>query len=293
MPYTAQILPVMIASPGDVAEERAIATDVIGLWNAVNSIATGTFLSPVRWETHAGAELSGRPQGIINERLLDHCDLLVGIFWTRLGTPTGEAESGTVEEIQRHVAAGKPAMVYFSIRPAAPDFIDHDQYQRVKEFKAWCRERGLTWDYENNEDFRQKFSHQLGLIIHNHAYFKTLKQAAVVSAAAAAASEAASSQEEKIIRRLSKEAQELLLAASDKDASGRILNVASIGRKIIQAGSHQFGGGSNHREIALWEYALSQLEDNDLVSTNDGKRQVFRVTHLGFEVADRLQGVAE
>src|SRR3954467_2857956 len=133
MPYTAEILPVMIASPGDVAEERAIATDVIGLWNAVNSIATGTFLSAVRWETHAGAELSGRAQGIINERLLDHCDLLVGIFWTKLGTPTSEAESGTVEEIQRHVAAGKPTMVYFSVKPAAPDSIGHEQYQRVKD----------------------------------------------------------------------------------------------------------------------------------------------------------------
>jgi hypothetical protein len=36
------------------------------------------------------------------------------MFWTKLGTATGVAASGTVEEIDRFVAAGKPAMLYFS-----------------------------------------------------------------------------------------------------------------------------------------------------------------------------------
>jgi hypothetical protein len=27
-------------------------------------------------------------------------DILMGVFWTRLGTPTGKAPSGTVEEIE-------------------------------------------------------------------------------------------------------------------------------------------------------------------------------------------------
>ena len=42
------------------------------------------------------------------------------MFWTKLGTPTGVADSGTVEEIDQFVEANKPAMLYFSSRPAGP-----------------------------------------------------------------------------------------------------------------------------------------------------------------------------
>src|SRR6059058_5757055 len=100
MAYQATVIPVMIASPGDVLTERDIACDVINNWNAINSIKTSCVLTPVRWETHSAADLGDRPQQLINDRILKDCDLLIGIFWTRLGTPTGKAKSGTVEEIE-------------------------------------------------------------------------------------------------------------------------------------------------------------------------------------------------
>ena len=55
----------------------------------------------------------------LNDQLVDRCDILVGMFWTKLGTSTGVAASGTVEEIDRFVAAGKPAMLYFSRRKSS------------------------------------------------------------------------------------------------------------------------------------------------------------------------------
>src|SRR5215217_949238 len=94
----------MLASPGDVGDEREIIRQVIHEWNAVHFPREKAVLMPIGWETHSSPELGGRPQGMINERLLKHCDLLVGILSTRLGTPTGEAASGTVEEIERHCA---------------------------------------------------------------------------------------------------------------------------------------------------------------------------------------------
>jgi hypothetical protein len=50
---------------------------------------------------------------VINRQVLADCDLLVAIFWTRIGSPTGSALSGTVEEIEKHLKAEKPAMLYF------------------------------------------------------------------------------------------------------------------------------------------------------------------------------------
>ena len=112
MAYTATIIQVMIASPGDVNEERDLIRQSLYDWNSINSPAEKVVLLPVSWETHAAPDLAGRGQRLINERLLSNCDLLVGVFWTRLGTPTGEHASGTVKEIKTHVASGRTAMVY-------------------------------------------------------------------------------------------------------------------------------------------------------------------------------------
>jgi hypothetical protein len=84
MAYDAKIIEIIIASPSDVAEERQIVRDVVMEWNAVHARHRSVALLPVSWETHSSPELGGRPQQMINDRLLAHADLLVGIFWTRV-----------------------------------------------------------------------------------------------------------------------------------------------------------------------------------------------------------------
>ncbi|HEY2170017.1 MAG TPA: DUF4062 domain-containing protein, partial [Candidatus Angelobacter sp.] len=142
MPYFAIAISVMIASPGDVQPERQTARDVIHEWNDTYAHQRVVLL-PMGWESHSSPEMGDRPQAIINQQLLNQCDLLVAIFWTRLGTATGEAASGTVEEITKHVAAGKPAMVYFSKSPIEPGRINREQYDAVLEYQAECRKNGL------------------------------------------------------------------------------------------------------------------------------------------------------
>jgi len=125
----------MIASPGDVGKERGLVRNIIHETNDLHAANNQTVLLPVGWETHTAPELAGRDQEIINKIIVGKFDLLVGIFWTRLGTPTGEAESGTVEEIKRHVEAGKPAMIYFSAVPVAPESLNPEQYSALSAFK--------------------------------------------------------------------------------------------------------------------------------------------------------------
>jgi hypothetical protein len=68
-------------------------------------------LLPVRWETHARPAAGVRVQGEINQQFVRDSDVVVGMFWTKLGTPTGVADSGTVEEIDLFVETNKPAML--------------------------------------------------------------------------------------------------------------------------------------------------------------------------------------
>jgi hypothetical protein len=171
MSYRATVIPIMIASPEDVREHRSVVRDIIYDWNNIHSVSTKMVLMPVGWETHSSPELSGRAQDLINEQVLKHCDLLVGIFWTRLGTPTGETASGSVEEIERHVAAGKPAMIYFSLEPIAPGY-DVGQYSALEEFKRRCSSRGLIVTFDNLADLRTKFTRQLQLTLLRNQYLQ-------------------------------------------------------------------------------------------------------------------------
>ena len=100
MAYSANVYNVLIASPSDVAEERQLVRQDVYSWNELHSRDLNVVLLPVSWETHIAPQLGDRPQGIINKELVDISDALIGIFWTRLGSPTGVEASGTVEEIK-------------------------------------------------------------------------------------------------------------------------------------------------------------------------------------------------
>jgi hypothetical protein len=146
---------VLIASPSDMAEERQIATEVINEWNALHAATEGVVMLPVRWETHAMPETGVRPQDAINRQLVVECDLLVGMFWTKLGTSTGVAESGTVEEIDQFVGSNRPAMLYFSHRPIDPARIDHEQHSRLRQFRDETYQKALTGRFNSLDDLRR------------------------------------------------------------------------------------------------------------------------------------------
>lgn len=66
MATDAVVVPVMIASTGDVLEERAIVKKTINTWNSINALHERVVLLPLSWETNAAPDLSGRAQGLIN-----------------------------------------------------------------------------------------------------------------------------------------------------------------------------------------------------------------------------------
>lgn len=154
MSFSSQTFRVLIASPSDLSEEREVAADAVHEWNALHAAAQKAVLLPVKWETHATPQAGVRPQEAINYQLVDECDILVGMFWTKLGTSTGVAASGTVEEIDRFVAAEKPALLYFSTRPIDPNQIDLRQHRRLRAFKQGTYTRALTGSFSALDELR-------------------------------------------------------------------------------------------------------------------------------------------
>ena len=271
--YNARVVEVLIASPSDVPTERDMASNVIHRWNTVNSRSREIVILPVRWETHATSDLGGRAQQLINERVAKGCDIVVGIFWTRLGTPTGDSESGSAEEIEEQVKAGRPAMAFFSNFPVVPSSIDKDQYDRLQSFKKKLQSSGLTWDYENPADFERLFAHQLQLILNDHPYFKN-----------DATSRTSEPNRPTPTRpNLTSRAIDILSAAVK---TGQILCVRTMAGKVVQTGGQNFGS-SDAREAAEVDHALEELENGGYITTS-GPRQIFQVTKTGYDTIDAL-----
>jgi hypothetical protein len=156
MPFDATVYQVFLASPSDTETEREVLRRVIGRWNDLHAADLGVVLLPVGWETHAVPQLGEPPQALINRQVLERCDLLIGVFWTRLGTPTETAPSGTAEEIQRFIDAGKRALVYFSTRQTAPELLDPEQLNALRQFRDDLQRQGLIDRYASFEELSEK-----------------------------------------------------------------------------------------------------------------------------------------
>ncbi len=284
MSYDARIFNVMIASPSDVASERAIVREAIYEWNAVHSERENIVLLPVGWESHSSPEMGGRPQEIINRQTLDKCDLLVGIFGTRIGTDTGEYPSGTIEEIELHIDSGKPAMLYFSKRLGDSDAFDSNQYAKLEELKKDYEKRGLYEIYDGDANFREKFSRQLQIKVNQHKIFQFRGEGINPGLERA--------ESESNIPQLSDEAKVLLKEAS-QDSYGYIVHQISNGT-VIQRGENRFNDTNiipdqNPRVLARWRAALKELKEADLLEDVKNQGEYFRITHRGYQVADMIE----
>ena len=163
MARNATALRILIASPSDVERERETLTSVIDRWNAANSTSTGIILEAIRWETHTYPDTGEYPQGIVNRQIVDDSDILVGVFWCRLGTPTPAAPSGTVEEIDRLRARGKRVLLYFSLADP-PEGFDRDQFSLVQAYKQGLRQDTLYGEFRTIEELDRLFSRHLATV---------------------------------------------------------------------------------------------------------------------------------
>ena len=170
MSFQANVLKVMIASVEDVAEERKIVTGAIYRWNDTNAPVRRLVLLPIKWETYSTPPIGVPAHTVINRQLLDDADIVIGIFGTRTGTATKESISGTVEEIKKHVAAGKTAKVYFAEVRGSQKNVDQTPYGLVQKFQEDLNGSGLSATYQSMQQFRDDFEHHLALEMNHPRY---------------------------------------------------------------------------------------------------------------------------
>lgn len=288
MAFNAVVLQVMIASPSDVPQERSIIRVVLEEWNTLHAESLKTVLLPLSWESHASPELGNRPQEVINKQVLHDADILIAVFWTRIGSPTGVAPSGTVEEIREHVAAGKPAMVYFSSKPVQPENLDQDQWNALSEFRRECEERGLIETYQTEIEFKDKVSRQLHRKIIEYGKSPHIDELSLAVDGRDKKTESSPLNIHlQLLNELSAEAQTLLKEASI-DSHGAIFYISVLMGDTIQTNDKAFPDTFDARQVAIWKSALSELLRNGLVDHGNVDGTMYSVTALGYKVADLI-----
>lgn len=169
----AKILRIMVASPGDVPQERDCLSGVVEELNHGIAQIKGLSICLVRWETdaHPGFHTEG-PQGLIDKTLrINECDILIGIFWKRFGTPVSDFNSGTEHEFRIAYEAWKQykrpqIMVYFNEDAYNPKTsTEAEQWKQVLKFKEDFPKEGLWWSYTGASDFERKIRNHLTTVL--------------------------------------------------------------------------------------------------------------------------------
>ncbi|MFH4621426.1 DUF4062 domain-containing protein [Vibrio furnissii] len=204
--------------------------------------------------------------------------MLVGVFWTRIGTPTTKYASGTVEEIEEHIKTDKPAMLYFSSQPVVVDTVEQEQYTQLKAFKESCHSRSLYESYDSHSSFKDKFYRQLQLKLNQHPLFQTTSISTPVDVVPSKTPLPPLSDESRI-----------LLKEVSQDRNGTVMHLRHLGGTNIQTNSKNFIESNERREVARWEAAIDELVSKDLLVERGNKGEILEITNLGYQVADMIE----
>ena len=268
MVYPANVINIMIVSPGDVGEERDLVQDKISIWNSKHSEEYGLILKPLRWEIDSYPGV-GKAQSLINSQVVNKSDMAIAIFWSKLGTPTDNHPSGSVEELEAHIEDGKPAMVFFS-KANLPNDIDTTQVDNLRSFKSTISNRCFYSEYENMTDLSEQLDRHLHNSMKKHfgpyakpdQIDKTTNDYDITPESL------------KLLRQIAESRTECMMVGSNLNE----YSVSIDGVDLIT------DGGS--RVAAKIKAQISELESNGFLESIEGKGSAYELTDNGFSLID-------
>jgi nucleoside 2-deoxyribosyltransferase len=163
---TTRTIQLTLCGPGDVATEIDLAKKVIHEWNEKNFDLLNCGIRARHWLSDATPSMRARGQEVINWELIDTADLVVAIYWQRLGTPTGMHDSGTAEEVNRANSKGIEVMLYFSDIEDVRADADPDQRDMLRAYRAKAMQSGLPWTFQSRSEFKKRFADHLNKKVH-------------------------------------------------------------------------------------------------------------------------------
>ena len=161
--YNKRMFRIILSSPSDLQAERKIVMRVVDEINGLYK-STNIGLDLVMWETDVPPRTDLQPgQKNIDEVLhYESVDLLIGLFYKKLGTPTLGAESGTVHEIDEAINSFKERQspeikLYFkeaTFTKAKKEELS--EYLRLQEKKEqYMKLGGIVQEFKTTAEFEK------------------------------------------------------------------------------------------------------------------------------------------
>ena len=163
MPRTETVLSIFLAAPGDVSEECERLYRIVNDLNSSMARRTGVRLELMRWNRDTSPTIANSPQDGINSQIPEY-DVLIGILWHTIGTPTENHASGTVEEFElakaRHAKEPGSVEIMFYFKTSSPRSLkdlDADQLRGVLDFKSRIGDEGVLYaEFQSIDEFASK-----------------------------------------------------------------------------------------------------------------------------------------
>ena len=159
MPKKINSIKILISSPTDLQNEHKVVDAVIKELNISFCVQNNIVLQLVDWETNVFPGVSSDPQAVINSQIPSDYDILIVMFWSRIGTSTPRYPSGTIEEFESAYDRWKKdnnsvsIMIYFKNDPIPVESIDPSQLAKLLEFKASLSDKGILFkSFTGSED---------------------------------------------------------------------------------------------------------------------------------------------
>lgn len=255
----------MIVSPSDILEEREITKSVLYRWNELNSRFHNIVFSILGYDINAHADSGRHPQESLNLQLLEQADLIIAIFWTKLGTPTTEYSSGSVEEITKHIEQGKKALIYFSNKQVSPNDFNSEQYQKLQEYKKSIQGSTFYKSFSTEDEFKSLLNDDIQLIANEL-------------------------ESEEIIPQNQPTQAKVQFSKMEIEVLHAMKRTTELSFVKLHGGTNVNGSYiQDVRTVLEIEEAIESLESKDLIRPASPKREIFRLTASGLRVCDQIK----
>lgn len=169
---------VFISSPSDLEHERETIKRIVDSYSD-DEIA----LKGILWETDLPTASGTSPQELINDHLLKDADLLIGLFSVKFGSPTQNALSGTVEEIEIFINSKKPVILYFILdkeqkKPAELTEKELSDLIKIQQFKEKYRTQGIYKEINIQEipiKLNEDLKYNVGILKNSTTYNRIME----------------------------------------------------------------------------------------------------------------------
>jgi hypothetical protein len=288
-----EVLKIFLASPSNVPTERRYVRKVIDELNRTVAADKRVHFEVTSSE-NAFPGYGKDGQAILNEQIgrMQEYDLFIGIMWSRIGTPTPRAKSGTAEEFGRAVQAlrrkSKPQVWFYfrlsAVRPTTKEEVR--QLDEVITFRNKFRGKGLFREYESPAAFCDQLREHLTLWL-NERKGKAPKSRSTGSKQKVTTSEAKAKSESPPGDR-----KKLVSAATAKVATVKAATTtkpATISRKSSISKSNATRSTGTVRNPKNWVMLDGKFFQSKLSSTQSDRSIVLQISPKDLEQAAELK----